>query len=254
MTELPVEKLDDYYAEAARWSADREAELRGSRKVAWIVAGVAGAVALFEGIALMALTPLKTAVPYLLTVDRQTGFVQPLDPLDKSRIAPDSALVRSFLVQYVTARESFDIDSLRSDYRKVALWSAEEARARYVATMQATNPASPLSTLPHRAVVQVQVQSVSTLGPDSALVRFATVRADQGAQSQAQQRWAAVLKYRFSDKAMSEADRLDNPLGFQVLRYRRDAEMLPEVAAPAPVAAPGPASAPTPAPTASTAP
>ena len=28
---------------------------------------------------------------------------------------------------------------------------------------------------------------------------------------------------------MSEADRLTNPLGFQVTRYRRDAETLPEI-------------------------
>jgi type IV secretion system protein VirB8 len=244
MSDVRVKELETYYAEASRWSEDREAELRNSRKIAWVVAAIVAVVALLEAIALVALAPLKTSVPYLLLVDRQTGFVQALDPLDKSRVAPDSALVHSFLVQYVTAREGFDIDSLRSDYRKVALWSAGDARARYISTMQASNPSSPLSALPRRAVVRVEVQSVTTLGPDSALVRFATVRADPGGQAQPAQRWAAVLNYRFTTEAMSEADRLENPLGFQVVRYRRDAELLPDVVAPGPAAAAPSAAAP----------
>lgn len=250
-------KLEAYYQEASSWSADREAELRGSRKVAWIIAGVAAAIALLEALALVFLTPLKTAVPYMLMVDKQTGFVQALDPLDKSRVAPDSALTRSFLAQYVVAREGYAAPALKSDYRKVALWSAEEARSQYLAQMQATNPASPLATMPRGAQLEVQLQSVSSLGPDTALVRFSTRRTDPAGLGQAPQRWASVLTYRFSDQGMSAADRLDNPLGFQVLRYRRDPEMLPEasqVAAPAPAAVTTPVVVPPPTPAATVVP
>lgn len=222
------EEPTGYYREAASWSNDRVQEMSSSRRIAWIVAGVASAIALFEGIALVALTPLKTVVPYTLLVDRQTGYVQAINPLDRETIAPDSALVRSFLVQYVTARESFDIDSLNANYRKVALWSADAARARYIATMQASNPASPVASLPRRALVDVQVRSVSSLGPNSALVRFSSARTDPGGQAQPAQLWAAVMKYRFSGASMTAEDRLINPLGFQVVRYRRDAEILPE--------------------------
>ena len=238
MNAEPKGKLEAYYREASSWSADREAELRGSRRVAWIIAGVAAAIALLEALALVFLTPLKTAVPYMLMVDKQTGFVQALDPLDKSRVAPDAALTRSFLAQYVVAREGYAAPSLKADYRKVALWSAEEARSQYIAMMQATNPSSPLASLPRGAQVEVQLQSVNSLGPDSAMVRFSTRRTDPAGMGQAPQRWAAVLTYRFSDQGMSAADRLDNPLGFQVLRYRRDPEMLPEAS---PVSAPAPA-------------
>ena len=61
------------------------------------------------------LMPLKTVEPYTLLVDRQTGFVQALRPIDAERIAADRALTQSFLVQYVIARESFDIDSLQDE-------------------------------------------------------------------------------------------------------------------------------------------
>lgn len=223
------EELEEYYHEAESWAEDRERHAYRSRRIAWIAAGVAATIALIEAFALLALMPLKREVPYTLLVDRQTGFVQALQPLEESRITADAALTRSFLMQYVTARESFDIDSLQEDYRKVALWSANEARERYVAEMQASNPLSPLATLPRRATVEVEVRSVSSLSPNTALVRFYTVQTDPGGRSQLAQHWAAVLTYRYTDAGMSTADRLINPLGFQVTRYRKDAETLPEL-------------------------
>lgn len=217
-----------YYSEAESWAQDQTRTERKLQRAAWIVAGAATIVALCEAIALVALTPLKTVVPYTLLVDRQTGYVEALKPLEREMIAPDRALTRSFLAQYVIARESFDIGSVKQDYRKVALWSAGEARDRYVAGMQASNPASPLATLPRRALVEVQIRSVSSLGPDTALVRFSTTRSDPGAQSGPPQTWAAVITYKFTGAEMSADDRLLNPLGFQVTRYRRDAETIPE--------------------------
>ncbi|WP_225425647.1 virB8 family protein [Pelagerythrobacter rhizovicinus] len=214
---------------ADSWSTSVTDTLERSRRTAWIVAAVACAIALLLAIALVILLPLKTVEPYTLLVDRQTGNVEALAPLDEQMVAPDSALTRSFLVQYVTARESFDADSVQNDYRKVALWSAPEARQRYIAQMQASNPASPLSYMPRGGTVAAEIRSVSSLSADSSLVRFTTIRNDPGAQPQPPEYWAAVINYGFSPAEMSEADRLLNPLGFQVTRYRRDAETLPEV-------------------------
>jgi len=238
MNEMSDETLERYYEEAGSWSADRNRSLALSRKLAWIIAGIAVLVAVLEAVALVMLLPLKTVVPYTLLVDRQTGNVQALKPLDQQNITPDDALVRSFLAQYVTAREGFDITSLKDDYRKVALWSAGEARDRYLASMQASNPLSPLATLPRQALVEVEVRSLSSLGADTALVRFVTTRTDPGGQRQEGQAWAAVIKYRFSAASMSAADRLLNPLGFQVLRYRRDAEMIAPVQTAPPASVP----------------
>src|SRR5690606_10027674 len=149
-------------------------------------------------------------------------------PLEKQTVTADTALTRSLLVQYVIARESFDIDSLNEDYRKVGLLSAGDARERYIAAMRAGSPSSPLTNLPRRSTVNVQIRSVSSLSPGTAMVRFSTVRTDPGARPQAAQHWAAVLSFRYSSADMTAADRLTNPLGFQVTRYRKDAESVPE--------------------------
>jgi type IV secretion system protein VirB8 len=191
-----------------------------------------------EAVALVVLMPLKTVEPYTLLVDRNTGFVQALTPLDPQRISGDTALTQSFLVQYVIARESFDIDTIQAEYRRVALWSSGQARADYIAGAQPSNPQSPLTLYPRTTVIETRVKSVSPMGPNLAMVRFETQRRDAGGQAQPPHAYVAIVRYQFSGAPMSVEDRFVNPLGFQVTRYRRDAEALPpEPAAPPPAAA-----------------
>ena len=241
MKQAARESLDAYYREADSWADDRQDMLRASRRTAWIVAGVAVAVALFEAIALIVLMPLKTVVPYTLLVDKQTGYVQELKPLDAEKIAPDTALTQSFLVQYVIARESYDAGTVQANYRKVQTWSAQVAKADYVNGMQAANPASPLSRYP-RSVVDARVKSITSMGGNEALVRFDTVRRDPGGQAQPAESWVAVIKYRFSTGPMRAEDRFVNPLGFQVFGYNRSQENLAPQPAPITSTAPLPGS------------
>lgn len=243
--------LAEYYETAQSWADERHSAGERSARLAWIVAGIAGGIALLEAAALVILLPLKQVEPYTVMVDRQTGYAQPLNLAKGQAIAPDQALIRAMLAQYVTAREGFNLAALREDYRRVALWSAGDARSQYIAAMQASNPASPLARLPRSAVLTAEIRSISELGPSSALVRFATYRTDQGSVPVQQGVWAAVVKYRFSAAEMSAESRLVNPLGFQVLSYSKSAELPPSVisAAPPPVPA-----SPAPLPQAGTAP
>ena len=227
MTIQTREELEGYYAEAGSWAQERLDGIRTSRKVAWIVASVAVIIALTEAFALMFLSPLKTVVPYTLLVDRQTGYVQALDPIAADRIAPDAALTQSFLVQYVLGREGFDIATVKNEYRKVALWSADAARSEYMSAMRITNPDSPLARFPRNTIIDARVRSVSPMGGNKALIRFETWRRDRGGAGQPSQGWVAFVTYRYSRGAMSVEDRFINPLGFQVLRYRKNAETPP---------------------------
>ena len=122
------------------WAQSVTGDLERSKNRAWIVAIIAAVIAFLQAIALVYLVPLKTVEPYTLLVDRQTGHVEALAPLDANLVAPDAALTRSFLVQYVIARESFDANNFQDDYRKVSLWSSANTRNRFTQLMQANNP------------------------------------------------------------------------------------------------------------------
>ena len=235
MKQLHDDDLAKYYQSSQSWAdSNADADSRWKR-AGWLVAALLGAIAVVEAIAIVIMLPLQRTEPYTLLVDRHTGYVEALTPLSRQTITPDAALTRSFLVQYVIAREGFDIDAFRTDYRKVALWSAGDARSQYMGAMQASNPASPLAALPRSAVVNVEIRSVASLSNNTSMVRYATIRTDPGGQPQPAQLWQAVIRYQFSGAAMSAADRLTNPLGFQVTRYNREAEIVQQQA---PIAAP----------------
>lgn len=241
MNKQAREALDAYYVEAESWAKDQQDSQSQSRKLAWIIAGIATAIALLEAIALIVLMPLKTVQPYTLLVDKTTGYVQELNPLEPEKISGDTALTQSFLVQYVIARESFDIDSLQGNYRRVALWSAEGARSQYLNDMQT---AGPLTLYPRNAIVETRVKSVSPVGKDVAMVRFETIQRDESGQAQPPRAWVSVIRYRYSGAPMRVEDRFVNPLGFEVVRYRRDAEALsPEPVPPNPNPAQNPTGA-----------
>jgi len=242
MNDQSRKRLDTYYEDAASWNSDRLGALNASRRIAWIVASVAGAIALLEAGALLFLTPLKTVEPYTLLVDKTTGYVQPLKPLDPVTTAPDAALTQSYLVQYVIARESFDFATVRTNYRRVALFSAGSARSGYLAAMQPSNPQNPFTFYSRGTAVETRVKSVSPVGPGAALVRFDTVKTDPNGSADPTRAWVALVRYRYSNAPMTLEDRFVNPLGFQIVEYRRDPETITPALPAFPAVSPPPTS------------
>ncbi|WP_417320770.1 virB8 family protein [Erythrobacter aureus] len=215
---------DEYFELARSWAVENDERERKSSRRAWLVAGVAAFVASIEGLALFALVPLKTTETVMMLVDRNTGYVERIDPNDASLIRADEALLQSMLAQYVTARERFDHASVQDDYRKASLWSAGSARRAYAAEMASSSPSNPFNRLPQGQSVAVEVKSVTKIDRDRALVRFDTFLDAPGGQREPFGSWISFIEFHFSDGAMSFEDRLLNPLGLQVTMYRRDAE------------------------------
>lgn len=218
-----------YYAQGESWAQDALGSLRDSRRRAYIVAGAAGLIAMLEAIALVALTPLKTVVPYTITVDRQTGAIEAAEGIRPGALSQDAAVVQAFLAQYVLARETFDATDLQSEYQKVAAWTEGPARDDYIRYMQRGNPQSPVNHNDAATVVKVTVKSISLLSRTSALVRFDAERAVRGNSPIERRSYTAVIAFHFTGQPMRADDRFLNPLGFQVTSYRRDADA-PEAA------------------------
>ncbi len=229
-----------YYEAAASWSQDTHTSLRASRRTAWIIAGVAIGVAGLQAIALAFLLPLKQSVPYTITVDRETGYVQTTRGVNLGNLSETDAIAQSFVVQYVLARESFEATDYRENYRKTMMWSQAGAESEYARDWDKNNPVGVQSRYRPTTRVQVTVKSVTLLGPRSAMIRFDTEQSEGASSGGMRQPWVATVGYSFSGKPISEQDRYLNPLGFQVATYRRDAETAQPVA----VAAPPPPSTP----------
>jgi type IV secretion system protein VirB8 len=212
------------YVQGASWAHDINGALRGSRRRAYAVAGIATAIAALEALALFALAPLKTVVPYTITVDRQTGYIQLAQGVLPGPLSQNTAIIQAFLVQYVLAREGFDVTDLQTQYNKVATWTVGPARDDYLHDMQRQNPLSPVNVNDADALVSVIVKSISLLDRNSALVRFDTEKHEKGSTAVARHSFTAVIRFGFTGAAMRNEDRFVNPLGFQVSSYRRDSD------------------------------
>ncbi|MEN9855672.1 MAG: hypothetical protein RLZZ157_798, partial [Pseudomonadota bacterium] len=226
-----------YYEAASTWAQDTQAALRRSRRLAWIVAGFGVGVASLQAIALVVLLPLKQSIPYTITVDRETGYVQTTRGVNLGNLSETDAIAQSFAVQYILARETFDINDYQANFRKTMMWSQGNAEADYRRDWDKANPNSVHNRYRPTTLVKVTVKSVTLLGPRSAMIRFDTEQSEGGSGG-SRQPWVATMGYSFSGKPVSEQDRYLNPLGFQVSSYRRDAETVQ----PIPVAAPAPQS------------
>lgn len=215
---------DTYYANAQSWADERVEAERRARRLAWIVAGVAGTIAVLLAIAIVMLLPLKTVQPYVVTVDRQTGAVEMATTVADGRLTQNEAVIEAELANYVRIRETFDATDLKTNFRRVQLLSAPDVRSAYIAAMAASNPASPLRTLGRGDTVAIRIKSVSLIGPGAALVRYDADRTAAGGRGVTTSAFVSAIAFGFSGAPLSLADRFDNPLGFEVERYRRDAE------------------------------
>jgi type IV secretion system protein VirB8 len=193
-------------------------------RIAWRVAAGAAAIALLLALALVLLVPLKSVQPYVLTVDRNTGAVEAANTLQNGRLSQNEAVIQAQLAGYVIARETFDATDLAQQYRRVQIMSAPPVARAYVSQMAANNPESPLRTLNRGDTVSIKIRSVSLIADGAGIVRFTATRTPAGSATGEPSNYVAALSFGFNGRPLRAADRYDNPLGFQVTRYRRDAE------------------------------
>lgn len=223
--------LAAYFAQVRSFEADKARAARRSARLAWTVAAAACGLAGAACLAVAMLAPLKTVVPLVFRVDASTGIVDSVSDLRGGPQTQAEAVTRYFLAQYVRAREGYSHAEAEAQFRAASLLSAPAEQERFAAWFRGSNPQSPQVTLGRGAVSRVTVKSMSLLGPKVAQVRFLReVRRTEGTPrpgEAAATHWIATVHFDWSQHAVSNQDRLVNPLGFLVTDYRVDPEAAP---------------------------
>jgi type IV secretion system protein VirB8 len=220
-----VADLKGYFEEARSWDADRWRSAERSKRLAWGAAGFAALVATAAVGAVAALSPLKTVAPYVIRVDRTTGAVDVISALKTGKpLTYEEAVTKHFLAEYVRAREGWLAPAAEANFRQVSIMSTPDEQERWAAFYRPTNASSPQVTYGPTGEAQVEIRAVSFVSAQVADVRFhRTARDGQGV---AESDWIATVAFRYAKAPMAEADRLRNPLGFQVTSYRSDPEVV----------------------------
>lgn len=222
----------EYFREAESWDADRVAQLRRSERVAWWVAGAGWLCAVTGALALVLLMPLKRVDPFLVRVDNSTGIVDVV-PVFAGRATQEEAVTRYFLAHYLTVCERFNFATAESDYEECGAFHSAQRNQAWYALWTATNPLSPLNLHKDGSSVRVQVNSVSFFTRASGLSDLAQVRylkaLRQGPGAEETfTHWVATIQYAYGEPAKDPKTRRWNPLGFKIVDFRSEPEVLGE--------------------------
>ena len=238
--DAPVER---YFVESASWDRDRAAMNERSARIAWRIAIGACVLTAIAITALMMLMPLKRVEPFLVRVDNSTGIVDVVPAFAGNAEMPET-VSRYFLDHYVTVCERFNFSTAESDYEECSSFHAPARNNTWVSMWDRSNPLSPLNLYKDGSNIRAQVGAITFFkrgngGEDLAQIRYTKNRRVGGTGSDQVSHWIATVQYVYGEPSKDPRGRRWNPLGFKIVDYRAEAEVLP---------APEPASGSTPPP------
>jgi type IV secretion system protein VirB8 len=211
-----------YFSEAIRWENDVIRSVKRSRALAWIVAAVGAVLAATAMACLALLLPLKSYEPYVIEVDKTTGFMEIKRPLAEGELTQTEAVTKMNVVRYIRARETYDPSAVQDNFDMAQMLSTGEAARDFLNFYGQSNPANPVNRFGSSTRVIPNIKSVQVPNGRTAIVRFSTQRI--GRDSGPDEHWVALMHFRYTREPMTNEWRFDNPLGFQIVDYRRDQE------------------------------
>lgn len=202
-------------------------ELRRSRKIAWVIAGTATAICSISILAfLVALLTRPEPEPTIIKVDNSTGASEVLRSVRDEHERFDEVVNKYWLANYVRLYEGYDWYTIGEQFESVKLMSEGDVAAEYAKRVQL--PTAPLSTLKDKAKVVAKVTSIAFVG-DLAQVRFTTEKQSTNGENpdgSPTHKWIATVAFKFTNGLATEQQRFINPLGFKVISYRVDPEVI----------------------------
>lgn len=217
--------LDKYFVEAKEWDFDRAREANKQKRIAYMV-GVGGVVFGLGMLAWHVAAPLKSVEPYVVRVDRQSGGVDVVTRLTNTRdVTADEAVNKFNLSEYVRNRESWNPAAAKDYYHRVQALSVPQEQEKFAGQQRATNPLAPINAYSNGEIVSVAVRNIAFINERVAQVRFTRSVMRPGNAPDETTNWIATINFKYLDQPETEAGRLENPLGFQVVSYRADPEI-----------------------------
>jgi type IV secretion system protein VirB8 len=219
-----------YLEDSAGWDADWRRQEQRLRTLAFGAAVTASVLAAIAGTALCLLLPLKRVEPYVIRVDNASGVVDVVPTYAGIASFPE-AVTRYLLTHYVATCERYLSAVAEEDYSECGAFHAPQRNQEWAAHWATGNPDSPLNRFRDGTTVKASIAAVSffergTGLTDLAQVRFSRVTRPGGSGAEQRSHWIATIHYQFGKPSTDEALRRWNPLGFRVLDYHVEPEVL----------------------------
>ncbi|WP_105404735.1 virB8 family protein [Neorhizobium sp. T7_12] len=215
--------LRSYYQSGDIWEKEIVKRTRRSHALAWLVTTIFGGITLLSLIALVMLVPLKSFEPYVVVVDKNTGYLEVKSGLTRpARLTEQQAITQANIVRYIRSREGYDPYAISDNFAIAALLSTGNAARELQELYSAANAKNPAKLYGKSMRITTDIASVTFPNSSTGIVRFATSEISEA--EAVTRHWIAVVRFRYTDTPATNEWRFENPLGFQVYDYRRDQE------------------------------
>ena len=206
------------------WERDLYGLAGRSARRAWAVAAGCGLLALVALAHSLFTLSQHRIEPVVITVDRQTGQFELPSRLGTVTLDDDEAITQSYIFRYVRDRETYDpADNIPRIEAVYAESEAQAAESLFDIWGNPKSDAHPFNIYGDDGTITVQIRSISFIDRDTASIRLRkTIRDGGGALTRD---YVVTLDFAYArarERALEAVWR--NPLGFQVTRYRIDAE------------------------------
>lgn len=196
---------------------------------AWTITKGACGLTVLSWLALALLMPLKTVEPYVVTVDKNSGQTQVVSVLDQTTdtLTEQEAIDRYWLSNYLRWREVYDWYTIQNYYNSTLAFSNPDVQREYSSIFEGDNALDVAWGKRIKATVKI-LSIVNDAQNHMATIRFEkAIKQVESKDKGNVTVWVATVGYRYvPDKEMSQAQRLVNPLAFEVTSYRVDEELV----------------------------
>lgn len=208
------------------WETTEIELVRKSEAKAWRCAKLVSVVSLGLTCAIIAMMPLKQALPFVIKVDQSTGMTDIVDIATEKSVPRSEIMDRYWLSEYVKARESYDWRTVDLEYDRVRELSMPNIFEDY-AKHHGDRPGTMEVDLKDAKVIRIDLVSIIPAGNGIATVRFVKrTLVTKGFTEEKREYLQATIGYEYDPTyIVSERRRLINPFGFKVTSYRTDKEM-----------------------------
>lgn len=222
------DELQQYYNGGEAYDRELVGIYRRQTRISSFVAALGLIIGMAGLIVVVLVLPLKTFEPYIVEVDKTTGYIEVKSGLTKPLTLTDQeAVTQAYIVRYLRARESYDATRIKENVSLAALLSADDAAKDLQQLYSETNSNNPTKIFGKNTRIKTDVKSISFPNKTTAIVRFAT-ETEENMNQPTVQHYVAVVRFRYTTTPMKNEWRFDNPLGFQVTSYQRDQESIIE--------------------------
>ena len=209
------------------WYSNKYQIVTAQRNILSLFAMLAMIVVVIAILFLKKFTESKSFEPYVIEIEDKTGIITVVENVNNTRLSADEAIKKFYLKSFLDVAEGYGFYTFAEDRRKLALFTNQKVFSQINRRISPRNEKSPSVLLGQSGDLKILIKSFLFLTPEVVNIRFAVINVGKLSKDfPSETHYITRIEFKFADMELKEQDRFINPLGFQVIKYNIDIDLI----------------------------